>query len=59
MTTWIPTGETPFSLTFGTEAVIHVEVGLLSYRVKHYNPRLNNEGIRLHLDLLQERRDKA
>ena len=30
------TGETPFSLVFGTEAVIPAEVGLLSYRVESY-----------------------
>jgi hypothetical protein len=33
-----PTGETPFSLTFGTEVVIPIEVGSLSYHVEHYNP---------------------
>ena len=31
-----PTGETPFKLTFGTEAIILVEVGLTSFRVKTY-----------------------
>ena len=30
MTTRVPTGETPFRLTFGIEAVIPVEVGLKS-----------------------------
>jgi len=54
-----PTEETPFSLTFGAEAVIPVEVGSLSYQVEHYNPGLNSYGMRLHLDLLEERRDKA
>jgi hypothetical protein len=54
-----PIGKTPFSLTFGAEAVILVEIGSLSYRMEHYNPGLNNEGIQLHLDLLEERRDRA
>ena len=36
MTTRVPTGETPFRLTFDTEAVIPVEVGLTSLRVKTY-----------------------
>jgi hypothetical protein len=27
--------------------------------VSHYDPGLNDEGIKLHLDLLQERRDEA
>lgn len=54
-----PTSETPFSLTYGMEAVIPAEVGSPSFRVSHYNPRLNEEGIVLHLDLLQERREDA
>ena len=31
-TTQTPTRETPFNLTYGTEAVILVEVGLISLR---------------------------
>jgi ribonuclease HI len=53
------TGETPFALAYGIEAVIPVEVGSPSFRVAHYNPGLNEEGINLHLDLLQERREDA
>ena len=30
MTTRVPTGETPFRLTFGTKVVIPMEVGLMS-----------------------------
>ena len=30
------TGETPFSLVFGTEAIIQAEVGLPSYRVENF-----------------------
>jgi hypothetical protein len=41
------------------EAVIPVEVGSPSFRVAHYNPGLNEEGVSLHLDLLQERREDA
>jgi hypothetical protein len=37
------------------EAVIPVEVGSPSFRVAHYNLGLNEEGMNLHLDLLQER----
>jgi hypothetical protein len=37
------TGETPFALTYGMEAVIPVEVGSPSFRVAHYNPGLNEE----------------
>jgi hypothetical protein len=54
-----PTGETPFSLNNGTEAVIPVEVGSPSFCVAYYNPRLNDEKAKLHLDLLQKKRDDA
>jgi transposase InsO family protein len=54
-----PTGETPFALTYGMEAVIPAEVGSPSFRVAHYNSGLNEEGVTLHLDLLQERCDDA
>jgi len=56
-TTRTPTGATPFSLTFGSEAVIPAEVGSPSFRVSHYNSGLNDEGIKLNLNLLQERKD--
>ena len=42
-TTRVPIGETPFRLTFGTEAVISVEVGLTSYRVKTYEDQKNQQ----------------
>lgn len=58
-TTRTPTGAAPFSLTYGSEAIIPAEVGSPSFRVSHYNPGLNDEGIKLNLDLLQERRDEA
>jgi hypothetical protein len=54
-----PTGETPFSLTYGIEAVIPAEVGSPSFRVAYYNPELNDEIVKLHLDLLQEKRNDA
>lgn len=41
------------------EAVIPVEVGSPSFKVAHYNPGLNEEGINLHFDLLQERLEDA
>ena len=36
-----PTGETPFRLAYGNEAVIPVEVGLTSYQVENYNKDKN------------------
>ena len=41
MTIRVPIGETPFRLTFGTKAVILVEVGLTSFRVKTYEDQKN------------------
>jgi len=54
-----PTGKMPFSLTYGTEAVIPVDVGSPSFRVAYYNPGLNDEKAKLHLYLLQEKREDA
>ena len=42
-----PTGETPFRLAYGTNAVIPVEMGLTSYRVDSYNEDMNEEELRL------------
>jgi hypothetical protein len=58
-TTRTPTDATPFSLAYGSEAVIPAEVGSPSFWVSHYNSGLNDEGIKLNLDLLQERIDEA
>ena len=46
-TTRTPIGETPFRLTYGSEAVILVEVRLTSYRVHNHNESNNDEAIRL------------
>lgn len=35
-------GETPFSLTFGTKAMILVEVGLSSMKVASFSPSTND-----------------
>lgn len=50
------TGQTPFSLTFGSEAVIPVEIGLPSSRTEQYNQANNQEALRLEMDLLEEKR---
>ena len=39
----IPTGETPFRLAYGTDAIILAEVGLTSYRVDNYSEDKNGE----------------
>nr|GEX05400.1 reverse transcriptase domain-containing protein [Tanacetum cinerariifolium] len=48
-------GDTPFSLTCGTEAVIPAEIGMLTYRTTANN----DKELRLNLDLLEERRKLA
>ncbi|XP_059441973.1 uncharacterized protein LOC132174316 [Corylus avellana] len=53
----IPTEESPYALAFGTVAVIPTEIGSGSYRVESFHSETNDEGLKLHLDLLQEKRD--
>ena len=58
-TTRVPTKETPFRLTFGTEAVIPVEVGLTSFQVKTYEDQKNQQELNNNLDLIDEVREEA
>ncbi|KAJ7942875.1 Rve domain-containing protein [Quillaja saponaria] len=55
----ITTGETPFNLTYGMEAVIPVEIGISSPRLETYSEESNETEIRSNLDLLEEVREKA
>ena len=54
-----PTGETPFKLAYGNDAVIPVEVSLTSYRVARYNNEENEKQFHLNLDLIDEVRMDA
>ena len=45
-----PTGETPFRLTYGADAVIPAEIVLTSYRVQSYTKDKNEEAMCLQLD---------
>ena len=58
-TTRTPTGETPFRLAYGSEAIILAKVRLTSYRVGNHDERKNNEAMHLQLDLLEEVRTTA
>ena len=49
-----PTVETPFRLTYESESVIPVEVGLASYKVHNHDESKNDEAMRLQLDLVDE-----
>nr|GEX25857.1 reverse transcriptase domain-containing protein [Tanacetum cinerariifolium] len=51
--------DTPFSLTYGTEAVIPTEIGMPTYRTTAVDVVSNDEELRLNLDLLEERRERA
>ena len=53
------TGETPFAMAFGVEAVIPAEVGLPSHRVEYYNEEDNTEQMLPELDLIEEKREQA
>nr|XP_009628357.1 uncharacterized protein LOC104118728 [Nicotiana tomentosiformis] len=52
-------GETPFSLVYGVEALIPVEIGELSMRFTQANDESNGEEMRMNLDLLEEKREAA
>ncbi|GJR67712.1 reverse transcriptase domain-containing protein [Tanacetum coccineum] len=52
-------GETPFSLTYGTEAVIPAEIGMPTLRTAEIDQAKNNEALGINLDLIEERRERA
>ena len=54
MTVRTPTGETPFKLAYGSEAVIPAEVHMANHRVTMYQDKDNEEQLRLNLDLIDE-----
>ncbi|XP_024030694.1 uncharacterized protein LOC112094325 [Morus notabilis] len=53
------TGETPFSMAYGVEAVLPVEVSIPTNRITRYEEGRNAELMDLELDLLEERRIDA
>ncbi|KAL0451650.1 UNVERIFIED_CONTAM: hypothetical protein Slati_1143100 [Sesamum latifolium] len=53
------TGETPFSLVYGTEAIIPAELGMPSHRVMNFSEECNENLLRKNLDLIEELREKA
>ncbi|GKE77410.1 reverse transcriptase domain-containing protein, partial [Tanacetum coccineum] len=52
-------GDTPFSLTYGTEAVIPAEIGMPTLRTTEVDMMQNDEALEINLDLLEERREQA
>ena len=53
------TGETPFKLAYGSEAVIPAEVHMANHRVMTYQDKDNEEQLHLNLDLIDEVRTDA
>ncbi|KAL0313366.1 UNVERIFIED_CONTAM: hypothetical protein Sradi_5735900 [Sesamum radiatum] len=53
------TGESPFTLVYGTEAVIPAELGMPSHRILHFDEERNSQLLRESLDLLDEVRETA
>ncbi|GKC02452.1 hypothetical protein Tco_0994062 [Tanacetum coccineum] len=52
-------GDTPFLLTYGTEAVIPAEIGMPTLRTTKVDMVQNDEALEINLDLLEERREQA
>ncbi|GJW36909.1 reverse transcriptase domain-containing protein [Tanacetum coccineum] len=52
-------GDTPFSLTYRTEAVIPAEIGMPALRTAKVDLVQNDKALEINLDLLEERREQA
>ncbi|GAA0157811.1 hypothetical protein LIER_14996 [Lithospermum erythrorhizon] len=50
------TGETPFSLVYGSNALLLVEIHADTARVTYYDELANEQGLRLNLGLLERKR---
>ena len=53
------TGETLFSMTYGAEAVIPLEIGFPMTRTSSFNPKDNDDQLTRSLDLIKEKRENA
>ncbi len=53
------TGETPFALAFGVEAIIPLEVEMPTTRTTEFEVETNEKTLWKDLDLLEEKRDLA
>ncbi|GJV82399.1 reverse transcriptase domain-containing protein [Tanacetum coccineum] len=55
----VSTGDTPFSLVYGTEAVIPAKIGMPTIRTAEVHIATNDDERRINLDILEERREQA
>ena len=53
------TRETPFSMTYGAEAIIPLETGFPTLKTSSLTPSNNDELLGNSLDLIEERRENA
>ena len=52
-------GRNPFKLTYGTETVIPIEIGVTNIRREMFQEEGNDGQLRVNLDCLDEVREKA
>ncbi|GKA68241.1 hypothetical protein Tco_0768158 [Tanacetum coccineum] len=52
-------GDTSFSLTYRTDAVIPTEIGMPTLRTAEIDMVQNDEALEINIDLLEERREQA
>ncbi|GJZ93112.1 reverse transcriptase domain-containing protein [Tanacetum coccineum] len=52
-------GDTPFSLTYETEAVIPAEIGMPTFKTTEVNVAKNDKALEINLELLEEKRKQA
>lgn len=53
------TGDSPFRLAYGTDALVPIKIGSPSLRVSQFKEIYNDEGLKANLDLLEEVRETA
>ncbi|KAL0430631.1 UNVERIFIED_CONTAM: hypothetical protein Sradi_0689100 [Sesamum radiatum] len=53
------TGESPFTLVYGTEATILAELEMPSHRILHFDEEHNSQLLKEHLGLVDELRETA
>jgi len=54
-----PTGQTPFSLTYGLEAIVPVEMTVPTRRISQYDVSQNEAGQTVALELIDKHRNRA
>ena len=53
------TGETPFSMAYGTEAMIPAEIKIPSFRYENFDETVNDSLLAAERDMIEERREVA